>query len=433
MRPTQRRISPLPFAFLLFAATVGCDGDFTAPRSEPPPGVAVTASLTSVPGVSEIVGESERGSTYVLLRPAAWNGDLVVWAHGYVQPFQPVQLPPDDFENLGAVRDHALQAGYGFAYASYSHNGYAVKDGAQHTHELRGLFADAFGGAERTYMVGTSMGGLIVELLSERHPAQYDGVLGVCPLLDGPYNADYVAHFRVLFDWFFQDASGASPLPGSLYTMPSGYYMIPPTPPALPEGSPAYQAVFGAVASSPEALEKAATLASVEQIDLQLSQESPEVYAQELVASFLQVLGYQINGANVIDELTHGHGFFGNTDVFYSSPLLSDDLEYLLNHATLGVQRFLAEPPAVEYLRHWWQPTGDLSAPFLTLHTTRDPIVPFRTEELFRQKVETAGAGDLLVQRSITRFGHCTFEPGEVIEAFDDLTQWVEEGVEPSP
>ncbi|MDX1673358.1 MAG: hypothetical protein R3314_01050 [Longimicrobiales bacterium] len=379
----------------------------------------------------EIVGESGPGSTYALLRPSDWNGGLVVWAHGYVQPFQPVQLPADDVENLGAVRDHALEAGYGFAYASYSHNGYAVKDGVQRTHELRGLFGEAFGSPERTYMVGTSMGGLIVELLSERYPSQYDGALGVCPLLDGPYNASYVAHFRVLFDWFFQDASGASPLPGSLYTMPSGYYLIPPSP-ALPSGSPAYQSVIGAIASSPEALQKAAAMAAVEQVDLQLSQASPEIFAQELVASFVYVLGYQVNGANVIDELTHGHGFFDNSEVDYSSPLLSDAQEDLLNHATFGVERFVADPPAVNYFRHWWEPTGDLAAPFLTLHTTRDPIVPFRTEELFRQKVETAGASDLLAQQSIDRFGHCTFGPGEVIEAFEDLTRWVEQGVEPS-
>lgn len=432
MRPTQRRISPLLLAMLALAATAGCDGDFTAPHSAPAVDEgAVTASLTSVPDVEEVIGQSGPGSTYALLRPAEWNGGLVVWAHGYIQPFQPVQLPADDFENLGAVRDHALRAGYGFAYASYSHNGYAVKDGAQRTHELRGLFSEVFGAPDLTYMIGTSMGGLIVELLAERHPAQYDGALGVCPLLDGPYNADYVAHFRVLFDWFFQDASGASPLPGSLYTMPAGYYLIPPNP-ALPGGSAAYQAVLSAVASSPEALQQAAAMASVEQIDLQLSQASPQVYAQELVASFLQVLGYQINGANVIDELTHGHGFFGNSETVYSSPLLTGEQEYLLNHPTVGVERYVADPPAVQYLDHWWQPTGDLSAPFLTIHTTRDPIVPFRTEELFRQKVEAAGAGDLLVQRSIERFGHCSFGPGEVIGAFEDLTRWVEEGVEPS-
>jgi pimeloyl-ACP methyl ester carboxylesterase len=238
MRSDWRRVLTL-FLFSAVALT-GCgDASITAPPDRHALAVEATAaSLTAVPGVLEVLGESGPGSTYALLKPAEWNGGLVVWAHGYVQPFLPVELPVG--EHLPAVRDHALEAGYGFAYASYSHNGYAVKDGAQRTHELRGLFTDAFEAPELTYLIGISMGGLIVEMLSEKYSAQYDGTLAACPVLDGPYNAAYVAHFRVLFDWFFRDpATGAPPLPGSLFAMPEGYYMIPPNP-LLPDGSPAF-------------------------------------------------------------------------------------------------------------------------------------------------------------------------------------------------
>lgn len=420
---------PLTLLVITAAVLTGCDNaTLTTPLDRHTLTVEATAAtLTAVPGVLEVLGESGPGSTYALLKPAEWNGGLVVWAHGYVQPFQPVQLPAA--EHLPAVRDHALEAGYGFAYASYSHNGYAIKDGAQRTHELRGLFADAFDAPELTYLIGISMGGLIVEMLSEKYPAQYDGTLAACPVLDGPYNAAYVAHFRVLFDWFFKDpATGASPLPGSLYAMPEGYYMIPPNP-LLPDGSPAYQAVFNAVTASAAAVQTAAAMAAVEQIDLKLA---PETFGFELVSSFLQVLGYQINGANVLSDLLHGHEFFDNSDTFYTSRLLTDASQSLLNHPMYGVERFTGDPPAEKYLEHWWQPDGDLSDPFLTLHTTRDPLVPFRMEKRFREKVEAAGSADFLVQRSVEEFGHCTYGEAPLLQAFDDLVLWVEQGLKPA-
>lgn len=428
METDWRRLFTL---FVLMAvALTGCGDDtFTGPPDEQALAVEETAaSLTAVPGVLEVLGESGPGSAYALLKPAEWNGGLVVWAHGYDEPFRPVELPVD--EHLPAVRDHALEAGYGFAYASYSHNGYAVKEGAQRTHELRGLFADAFAAPDLTYLIGISMGGLIVEMLSERYPAQYDGTLAACPVLDGPYNAAYVAHFRVLFDWFFRDpATGASPLPGTLYAMPEGYYLIPPNP-LLPGGSPAFQAVYGAVTASEAAVQTAAAMATVEQIDLKLAQET---FVSELVTSFLLVLGYQINGANALSDLLHGHAFFDNSGTLYTSPLLNETAESFLNHPTYGVARFTGDPPGEKYLEHWWQPEGDLSDPFLTLHTTRDPLVPFRMEERFREKVEAAGSADFLVQQSVDEFGHCTYGEDRLLQAFADLVLWVEQGVKPIP
>ena len=52
---------------------------------------------------------------------------------------------------------------------------------------------------------------------------------------------------------------------------------------------------------------------------------------------------------------------------------------------------------------------------------------------MFRERVEAAGDGDLLVQRSVDRFGHCTYGEAALIVAFDDLVEWVEGGVKPAP
>ena len=60
--------------------------------------------------------------------PEAWNGDLVVYAHGYVPDLgQPVAIPTDQLTLNGIfVPDLINSLGYAFAVTSYSANGLAV-------------------------------------------------------------------------------------------------------------------------------------------------------------------------------------------------------------------------------------------------------------------------------------------------------------------
>lgn len=404
--PTRLRPSLvlLLSGILALPLLVACEAD-RDPAAPPSPEKSL-AARTLDNGRQEIVGEIGPGALYYLARPADWNGQLIVYAHGFVQPFLPVALPTED--QLLEMRQQLLAQGFGIAYSSYSVNGWAAKDGAQRTHQLSGLFRSAFGPPSRTYLVGSSLGGLIVEYLAERFPRQYDGALSLSgAVAGGIYDISYVADFRVLFDWFFPGV-----LPGSLYSMPAGYHLAP--------GSPAYEAVVAAVTAHPD---RAAALASIEQIDLEV--DSP----QELLESFLVVLGYQINNADAFSRLLHGHGFYDNRETRYTSPLLDAATEAALN---AGVARYAPDPAAVNYLKHWWQPAGRIGIPFLTLHTTRDPLVPFRVETVFRDLVEDAGRGDLLLQRSIDRFGHSNLTSEEITAAFLALAQWVQTGVRPA-
>jgi len=56
----------------------------------------------------------------------------------------------------------------------------------------------------------------------------------------------------------------------------------------------------------------------------------------------------------------------------------------------------------------------------LTLHTTRDPVVPLFHETIYAGLAPAA----LLVQRTVNRFGHCTFN--------NDLVRWFTEGTRPA-
>jgi fermentation-respiration switch protein FrsA (DUF1100 family) len=96
-----------------------------------------------------------------------------------------------------------------------------------------------------------------------------------------------------------------------------------------------------------------------------------------------------------------------------------------------GVARFDADRAALNYYEHNDTPTGGIGIPVLTLHTTRDPAIPFEHENIFAAAVAAAGRSALLVQRPIDRWGHCAFTPAEVQTAFGDLVQWVETGIKP--
>jgi hypothetical protein len=150
----------------------------------------------------------------------------------------------------------------------------------------------------------------------------------------------------------------------------------------------------------------------------------PGVTPEEIVTSGLNIVGFSLRFGNDVLDRTHGHFYFDNTRMVYSGSF--DDVA--LN---AGVARFSSTPDAEQYLAKYETPTGRLQIPVLTLHTTRDPVVPFFHEGAYAAVVEAAGASALLYQRSVERYGHCAFTAHEMAQAFTGLRAWVETGVRP--
>ena len=75
--------------------------------------------------------------------------------------------------------------------------------------------------------------------------------------------------------------------------------------------------------------------------------------------------------------------------------------------------------------------TAKFKIPVLTLHTLGELFVPFHMEQVYARRAIAAGTDDLLVQRAIRGRAHCEFLPAEVTTAFDDLVNWVVNGVKP--
>ena len=77
-------------------------------------------------------------------------------------------------------------------------------------------------------------------------------------------------------------------------------------------------------------------------------------------------------------------------------------------------------------------PTGVLDVPTVTLHTTRDPLVPYFHEREFAEAVGGQGSAGRLLQRSVERYGHCAFSTAEMVGAFQSLAGWVATGQKPA-
>jgi pimeloyl-ACP methyl ester carboxylesterase len=342
---------------------------------------------------------SAGGALYQFIVPQSWNGQLIVYAHGYADPAAPIALPSTPEEQQ--IFQAAASQGFALAISSYSQNGWAVKEGAQDVHALQDLFAAKVGKPSRTYLVGVSMGGLIAVDLAENFPTKYDGALSICGVVGGaPMNWQRSGDGRVLFNYFF---------PGVL---PADFLHAPDLDSTV--GGPTFNTIANALAAGFAAPgNPTLQFASV----AGLTGSSPN----ELIYSAFSLV---TSNFNEMMQRTQGKNFYDNTNTVYSGS--ANDT--LLN---ARMQRFQAMPDAVEYVAKYYTPTGKLSIPVLTLHTTQDPTVPFSQEAAFAAVVAKAGASPFLVQQSADRYGHCNLKPTEILNSFQALVGWVNYGVKP--
>jgi pimeloyl-ACP methyl ester carboxylesterase len=352
-----------------------------------------------------VEGQTADGSSYGLAMPGAWNGELVVYAHGIVDPGAPLALPSSQ-DGFTTLRGLLLDRGYALAYSSFSENGYSLKSAIQRTHQLQGLFTARFSAPGRTYLAGHSLGGLAVVALAEKYPTQYDGALPMCtPIGGGTAEIQYLGDARVAFDYFF---------PGVL---PGGPFSVPPDTPFSP-GSPVFTRTLNALMGG---------LFAPGQPTLQFANVAHLPYrnVSELIASAMSVVGFSIRFTNDVLEHSHGHIPYDNIGTVFAGS--ANDVA--LN---LGIERFEGTPDAVNYFENYFSPEGTLQIPMLTLHSRWDPVAPFVQESGYAGKVADAGGSTWLTQRSINSYGHCNINAAETMSGFDALVAWVNGGAKPA-
>ena len=392
--PTMNSRGFSQFILLLMglALLAGCSADI-----DPASQASRSDAVAPDPGTDKamVEGSFGTGSTYRLICPEDWNGDLVIYAHGYAFPETEPALPDEDDPGFVVLRDAIVDMGYGMAFSSYSETGWALQKAVIESRQLRGLFTAEYGRPDRTFLMGLSMGGAIVTNMAEKNPSLYDGVMQMCGVVGGTdMAAEYVYNVRLLFDCYYPGV-----LPGTAFDIPDDLHWT----------TVQYLAFMALMENPMPAFE----MAGVDPLNIQYA--SPE----ELVEAILWgLIFHTVAGEDFIDR-THGHNFFDNTEVWYSG---SSDDEAL----NACVVRRAATPDALNYMRRWYEPTGKLKIPAVSIHTTRDMVVQIFHEYDYLAKVQAAGYEDNLVQHYIDRFGHCTFTLEEMLAAFTELTAMAE-------
>jgi len=333
------------------------------------------------------------GALYeISLPPGGWS-DLVIYAHGYVNPDEPLAIPDDDVDGT-PISTIINSLGFAYATTSYRDNGLVIPDAVEDVKELLARFIELYGEPNLVYLVGPSEGGAVTTLAVEQNPGLFDAGFATCgPIGNFRKQLNYLGDFHVLFNYFF---------PGIDVGNPEG---VPDEVINAWKAGTLQAEVSQALADRPGATEDLLNTAKVP-----ADRSDPDAVIQAV----LDVLRYNVLATNdAIAKL--GGKPYGNKGKYYfgTGSFFGD---WRLNRR---VERFEADPLALQAIEESYQTSGRLSRPLVTMHTTGDNEVPYWHEPIYRTK--TLFSGSTLKHLNIPilgRYGHCNFTIDEVLAGF---------------
>lgn len=92
-----------------------------------------------------------------------------------------------------------------------------------------------------------------------------------------------------------------------------------------------------------------------------------------------------------------------------------------------SIERIAGDPAALATVKNYYETSGELKIPAVMMHTTGDPIQTFWLQQpVYRLKTISTGRWPLFSGIPVSRYGHCAFEPGELLLGFVALVVKVE-------
>jgi pimeloyl-ACP methyl ester carboxylesterase len=354
------------------------------------------------------------GVPYRILVPQNWNGTLLVYAHGYGES---ESVTPPLLAPLPADQNTLFAQGFALAASRFDGSGWTVKEGMQSTVALTAAFNGMVARPQQTIIWGKSMGGLMALGLAEKFPGHYDGAVALCPPAAGTprrfdQTLDITLAYAVGFGW-------------------------------KPEwGTP------GDLRDDLNFTTEVLIPILIPQMTNQANKglwEFVRLVNRIPVASFYTVNGlgpvmYMSFAGRVELENRAGGAIAENVGRTYT--LTDQEKGYLVG---LGVDvnsllqqmnsatEFTSDHNARNYVEHYFDPSGRIKVPILTLHTIGDPLAIPNNESAYRETVEEQGNADLLMQQFTDGKGHCTFTTQQDIAGINAMVHWLETGTRPDP
>ena len=362
------------------------------------------------------------GAGYRVEVPRNWNGKLVMYAHGFRGNVDPLTV------SNPSIRRYLVDNGYAWAASSYSKNYYDVRAGVEDTNALANAFVEiarsngrTLGAPSDIYITGHSMGGHVAAaaveaetLITARNVVRYSGSVPMCGVtgdmaLFDTFTAMQVAAQAVagvpnhpLTRWSEISAQVNS----KLWTIaPGAGSPITPTP---VEGE-RYVSIVKNLTGGERPLFRLA---------LQRGGSFPSAYGT-------------FGGDGTVTGILNSWGT-DTTAITYRI----DGNATATAEINAVAQKVREEPTSnrqrSDGLRWVPQVNGDLTVPVVAIHTVGDLFVPFNMLQIYRQRAEAAGKGNLLVTRAMRGISHCDFTVSEQAEAFDAMVKWENGGAKPA-
>ncbi|MER7459596.1 hypothetical protein [Micromonospora sp. NPDC126480] len=384
-------------------------GDRHADGTQPLPGYTISNPPLQplvVGGAPTTVRQGvHRHSGYIIEVPRQWNGDLVMWAHGYRGQTTVLSPEPPAY----GLRQRLLEQGYAWASSSYYRNGFDIRAGVLGTKDLADHFRRVVKRPHRTYLAGVSMGGYVLARSLEQYPGYYAGGLPMCGVLGD----------QTLLDFFLDYNLVAQALAGvPAYPTPPDY---------LTNAVPRIQVALGLTGVMPTS--PGITNERGRQLrDITINRSGgPRPGAEATFAVWKDFL-FAISATEGGDSPAERPGQLATNLLTRYAPNSPVDVNSAVQRVAPENlwQRLL--PTLTEVPRIAGRPT----VPVLSLHNLGDLFVPFSMEQAYARDVARHGRSRLVVQRAIRAVQHCEFTPAEAGAAWDDLTSWVRTGKRPA-
>jgi hypothetical protein len=358
-----------------------------------------------------LTGTTDGGAFYRIEVPDAWNGDLVIWNHGFsLDPIGPVShedLGPPAPGGSPRLQDLQLAQGYAVAASSYRQTGWAVFKTKNDLQNLLGVFKANIGKPNKVFLTGASLGGAVTAAAIEKaHIGNVAGAYTICGAMAGSRNWDGALDVRLTYDAICSSGVPGAFIPGGAAGLPAGSSLT------ETDTTLAVDACFGLLyppgRTDPQQV----------RLDQFLDEtQLPENFVLTNVA-FYSTFGM----SDFVHDPNRLAGKIGtsNEGVVYDDP----DIEAL-------IERVSPNPGAENRLEKHFTPTGTVGeTKIISLHTDKDGLVIVENESEYASVVPASNLTTAIVFEDVP--SHCGFAPAEVVAGWQALLAWVAGAPQPN-
>jgi acetyl esterase/lipase len=397
---------------------------FTATVTTTFPALAMaTGDMSDVTATSRWAGILG-GASYRIEVPAAWNGQLVMYTHGFrgTGSALTVDNPP--------LRRYFIQNGYAWAASSYSKNYYDVRAGIEDTNALALEFnkiatnnSRPLAAPSKIFITGFSMGGHIAGAAVEdetaataKNKVKYAGAVPMCGVMGDTELFSTIGAMQLT-------AQAIAGVPNQPITKWSEI---------AAQVTGTLFSSFPSAASPTAQITPTATGAKYASVLKNLTGGDRPIFD----------LGLAFGGSFAAPYANFGGD--GTIDGILTKNVLdTNSFTYVIDGDAAGsaalnssVQKLTAVADAnrlrTDGLRWIPKVNGEFKVPVVTIHTLGDLFVPFNMQQIYQKRVAAKGNSNFLVQRAIRGASHCDFTVAEQVDAFDAMIKWERDGVKPA-